>query len=247
MSEAVSQLLAAPWLLAGALMIVFFAAIVQIVLGMGFGLTAAPLLALLDPALVPAPILALGVFTAGWGAWRERDGIRWPEVGLGTVGRFVGVLAGTAVLALVSDTDTFLLVFGLMIGLAVALSASGLKLPFNRLSLLAMCWISGLMGTITSVGAPPLALIYQHRQVGHARPTMSAFFSLGCLLSLAGLFASGWAGAEQLLLAAMLAPAMLAGLFAAGRLRGRFDARFRPLLLAISGTAAVMLVLRGLA
>lgn len=246
MPEAGSLLAASPWVIAGALVVVFFAAIVQIGLGMGFGLTAAPLLALLDPALVPAPMLVLGFVTASWGAWRERGGIVWREVGLGSVGRIAGVAGGALVLAVLVDHKTFLLIFGGLIALAVILSASGWRLAFTARSLLAMSTVSGLMGTITSVGAPPMALIYQHRGVAHARPTMSAFFALGCLLSLGGLFASGWAGPRDLVLALALAPAMLAGLVAAGLMRGRFDTRFRPALLVISGSAAVMLILRGL-
>ncbi len=103
------------------------------------------------------------------------------------------------------------------------------------------------MATITSVGAPPLALIYQDRPPGEARPTLSAFFALGCLLALAGLAVSGHAGLRDVALAALMLPPMLAGIAIARRLRGRFDRRYRPALLAMAGMAAVLLVLRGIA
>ncbi|MGI9401798.1 MAG: TSUP family transporter, partial [Rhizobiaceae bacterium] len=87
------------WLIAAIFLVVFLAAIVQAGLGMGFGLLAAPLLALVNPELVPAPSLILGFLTAAWGAWRERGGIVWNEVGIGVIGRAAGVGIATFVLA----------------------------------------------------------------------------------------------------------------------------------------------------
>ncbi|MGF0540200.1 TSUP family transporter [Agrobacterium sp. ES01] len=239
------DLLSSPLLLAAVFAIVVAAAIVQAGLGMGFGLTAAPLLALIDPQLVPAPTLFLGMITAVWGAWRERDAIVWSEVGLGVTGRLCGVFAATFVLAALPNRDTFTLLFGLMIAAAVLLSVIGWKLVFNRTTLLAMSVISGLLGTITSVGAPPLALIYQDRSPAQARPTLSAFFAIGCILSLGGLYVSGWAGLHDLMLAALMLPPMLLGTFIARQFGARFDKRFRPALLAVSAAAALILILRG--
>jgi uncharacterized membrane protein YfcA len=242
----VAHLLGLPWLLAAVLVIVFLAAIVQINLGMGFGLTAAPLLALLDPALVPVPTVMLGLCTASWGAWRERDGIAWAEVLLGAPGRVAGVAAGTGLLALITGPRAFMLAFGMLIGLAVILSVAGWRMPFTRGRLLAMSALSGLMGTLTSVGAPPMALLYQTRPVDTARPTMAAFFAVGCAFSLAGLALAGWARPSHVLLAAIMAPALLAGILAANVVGRVVDRRFRPALLAISGLAAAILIARGL-
>jgi uncharacterized protein len=244
---ALSHFSASPWLIIPILAIVFAAAVVQVELGMGFGLTAAPLLALIDPALIPASTLFLGLATASWGAWSERDAIRWREVLTGVTGRLAGVAAATLILANLADRSTIMLVFGLMIGLAVLLSIAGWKLAFSHRSLAAMATLSGVMGTITSVGAPPLAIVYQHRPAKEARPTLAAFFALGCAISLCGLYLAGWAGPGDLGLALLMAPAMLGGLAFARRLRGRFDERYRPALPTISGVAALILIFRGLA
>jgi uncharacterized membrane protein YfcA len=134
-----------------------------------------------------------------------------------------------------------------MVGLAVAMSVFGRRIAFTRPNLVGMSALSGLMATITSVGAPPLALIYQDRPAGEARPTLAAFFALGCLFALAGLTATGHAGLRDVALAALMLPPMLAGLWVARRLRGRFDRRYRPALLAVAGVAAVLLIVRGVA
>ena len=240
------SMLGSPGLIALVFVIVYFAAIVQVGLGMGFGLTAAPLLALINPELVPAPTLVLGMLTAGWGAWRERKAIIWNEVATGVFGRIAGVAIGAVILASMTDRKTFMLVFGLMIGLAVILSVGGWKFPFTRVNLVGVSTLSGLMGTITSVGAPPMALIYQHRPPATARPTLGAFFALGCLLSLIGLAIASRFGWHDLALAGWMLPPLFAGIITARFLGGRFDRRYRPALLAISGTAALILIVRGL-
>jgi len=237
--------LAAPWLAIVGLIIVA-AAIVQLGLGMGFGLTAAPLLALIDPELVPGPTLVLGMLSATWGALVERDAIRWSEVGIGTIGRTAGAAAAAGVLSVLADPRSFTLVFGLMVALAVAMSAVGRRIAFTLPRLVGMSALSGLMATITSVGAPPLALIYQDRPAGEARPTLAAFFAIGCVIAFASLWLSGHAGPRDVALAGLMLPPMLAGIVVARSLRGRFDRRYRPALLGVSGLAAVLLIARGL-
>lgn len=232
--------------LAAVFAIVTAAAVVQAGLGMGFGIMAAPLLALVAPQFVPVPCIWMGLFTAAWTALAERQGIVWPEVGLGALGRLAGVAAGVGLIAALADAVSFSLIFGLMVGAAVLITLLGRPLPFTRPNMMAMAAVSGVMGTITSVGAPPMALVYQGRSPRAARPTLAGFFTVGCALSLGGLHLAGFAGGQDLLLALLMLPPMLLGLWIAGRTQARFDSRFRPFLLAISGGAAVLLIARGL-
>jgi uncharacterized membrane protein YfcA len=241
----VSALPEAP-VLAAVFVIVAAAAVVQAGLGMGFGIIAAPLLALVAPQFVPVPCIWMGFFTAAWTAAADRAGIVWAEVGLGALGRTAGVAAGVGLMALLADAVSFSLVFGLLVGAAVLISVLGRPMRFSRPAMMAMAALSGVMGTITSVGAPPMALVYQGRSPGAARPTLAGFFAVGCLISLAGLALAGFAGFGDLALALVMLPPMLLGLWIARRLQGRFDSRFRPFLLAISGGAAVLLIARGL-
>lgn len=227
--------------------IVVLGSIVQMVLGLGFGLTVAPLLAVIDPVLVPAPTLFLGMITAAWGAVAERHGIVWREAGIATVSRAFGVLVGVVILARLTTEAGFELVFGLLVLTAVILTAGGWTLAFNTVSLSCMGVVSGLMGTITSVGAPPLALIYRGRNPSRARPTLAAFFSFGCGASLIGLYAIGAAGWRDAALAAIMVPPMLAGIALSRLLRARADAGYRGILLLMAGGAGVVLILRGLA
>lgn len=246
MQEAIAHIAASPATAFAVILVAMAASVVQFGLGMGFGLTAAPLLALIDPVLVPVSTLYLGLATTSWGAWAERDKVVWHEVWTGSIGRIFGASLAAFVLTQIPDRQWFSLVFGLLVGLAVLLSVSGWRMPFSRTNLIAMSGISGLMATITSVGAPPLAIIYQDRPAAVARPTLAAFFAVGCTMSLAILHLTGWATWRDFALVLVMVPGVLAGYAIARRIGGRFDKRYRPLLLTVSGLAAAILIVRGL-
>ena len=246
MDALMAHVSAAPDVIPAIIVISFFASIVQFGLGMGFGLMAAPLLALLDPELVPAPVLFLGLLTATLGALREREGIVWREVRTGAFGRLVGGGVSVVLLSLIATPQTFALIFGLCIGLAVLMSFIGRRITFTRGRLLSMSVLSGTMATITSVGAPPLALIYQDRPPDIARPTLAAFFAVGCAISLGALYASGWATIRDFHMALLMVPGVIGGAIVARFTGSRFDRRYRLLLLGVAGVAAVMLIARGL-
>jgi len=227
-------------------LIVAAGSIIQAGLGMGFGLAAAPVLALLDPALVPAAALYLGTATAIMGSMSERGTIVWRDVGIGMLGRTSGILAGLGLLVfLVSDRSVFQLVFGMIIAVALVFSVLGWNLKLNSTNLISMGVVSGFMGVITSVGAPPLALIYQSQDPERARPTLATFFAFGGCMSLTGLYATGLAGLDDLWMALFMAPAAIFGTWLGRRLRGRFSGRYRPLLLGAAAVAALLLIVRG--
>lgn len=112
---------------------------------------------LIDAALLPAAALCLGTAASIFGAMLERSNIACNEVGFGMKGRMTGIPAGTAVLLKITDRGVFSLVFGRLIPIAVALSAIGWNMRLKASNLVGMGVISGFMGVITSVGAPPLS------------------------------------------------------------------------------------------
>jgi hypothetical protein len=108
--------------------------------------------------------------------------------------------------------------------------------------------VSGAMGTATSIGGPPLALLYQHHEGPVLRATLAATFALGTALSVVGLALAGAIEGWHVWLAAALMPGTLAGVAASNRLVGRVDgAWLRPAVLAFASIAAALAVARGLA
>ncbi len=234
------------WIAAVVLIIVFSGSVVQAGLGMGFGLVVGPLLALIDPVLVPVPALFIGSTTAIMGSLSESKNIAWSEVGVGMMGRMSGIIVGSFLLVSLTSKSTFLLVFGIIILSAVILSIAGWRLAFTVKNLFAMGTISGFTGVITSVGAPPLALIYQDRPAEQTRATLSTFFAIGGVASLVVLYSIGWARIDHFYLALFMAPAAALGTWYGQKIRGRFVSRYRGFLLAIAAVASLSLIIKGL-
>ncbi|MGF1626491.1 MAG: TSUP family transporter [Alphaproteobacteria bacterium] len=226
--------------------VILVAAVVQGAAGLGFGVVAAPVMAIIDPVLVPGPLLVLALFLSLLVAWRERTAIRYGELAAALAGRIpASFLAGLTVGLL--PTEHFLLVFSLMILAAVALSLSGWRLAATRGNLIAAGAVSGYMGTITSVGAPPMGIIYQHVPGPHMRATMAAFFVVGAFISLVALAAFDAFGWKDLLLSLKLVPAMVIGFAISGFMVRIVDKGYaRTAVLAVCTASAGVLLVKAL-
>jgi uncharacterized membrane protein YfcA len=104
---------------------------------------------------------------------------------------------------------------------------------------------SGIMGTATSIGGPPMALVWQGHDGPRMRGTMSAFFMVGSTISIGMLWIAGAVTAEMLVLALWMVPAVVAG-YAASRFVNRFlnAARLRSLALGASALGSVLLIVQ---
>ena len=223
---------------------VMVAAALQGVGGVGFAMVLAPVAALWWPDLVPGPLLALGCVLSALTALRERAAIEWPVVGAALAGRVAGsALAGVA-LALLS-TAALSVAFAVSILVGVALSIAGWRIAPTRSALAVAGVASGLMGTITSAGAPPFAIVMQHASPARVRANLGVVLGVGAAVSLVVLALAGRFGLPQLALGVALAPFMVAGFAGSGLLRERLPrAAVRWLLLGLSAAGAVVVLVR---
>jgi hypothetical protein len=160
------------------------------------------------------------------------------------------LLVGTAAAVLLVknlSAEGMGLMFGTLVLAAVALSAAGWHpLPRAR-NLLLAAGATGFMGTATSVGGPPMALVYQSESGVRLRGTLSAVFLTGGLLSLAGLALAGRFGPAELAAGLGLLPGVVAGFLLSGPLATYLDGRWlRPAVLAVSAAAALAVLARSL-
>jgi hypothetical protein len=243
------QLLAeiGPTGLAAAAAIVFLGALIQGSIGLGFGLFASPLLALIEPRLIPALVLTLGTAVAILPAWRGRRNIVVRELAITLFGRVIGATAAGAALAmLVLDTRKLSLAFGIVVLLAVILSLTRLRVALTDVSLFIASIASGLMGTFTGIGAPPIGIVYQREAPAKIRATLNAFFGLGAGISFVVLTAYGVLGTGHFVVAAAVSPALLAGVIVASFVRSPPGRAIQTAILAICTISSVVLILRGL-
>lgn len=230
-----------------ALAIVSAAASLQASIGFGLALVSAPLLALLDRAYVPGPLLGVG-FSLGLAmAWRERGSIDFGGLRAALAGRLLGVLPAGWALSLATPR-VFDLLFSVLVLVAVALSLVHRRVAPTPRAVFGASVLSGLMGTITSIGGPPLALVYQNARGPVLRSTLALLFVMGSAISLTTLVAIGRFGRVELLLTATLVPGVVGGVAISGPLIGRIDGRAtRPLVLLLSAASALAVLWRALA
>lgn len=228
-------------------LVIVAAAVAQSALGVGFGVVAAPVLAVIDPSLVPGTVMVLGAVTALIVALRDRARFHFGDLGFALAGRIPFSLLG-GLTASVLPERLFLLVFAGLILAAVALSLSGLRIAPTRRNLFLAGCASGFMGTVTSVGTPPLAIVYQHAPGAEVRANLSAFFAVGGIISILSLAAFGAFGWRDLALSLTLAPAMLLGYLLSPLLQRHTDRGWmRPAMLTLCVGAAALLLAKGAA
>lgn len=224
----------------------FVGATLQGAVGFGMGLLAAPILILLDPRFVPAPLLVCTLVLTLLMAYRERRAIDLRGIKWAVAGRVAGTAAAGGILAYVA-ADTLVLVFGFFVLAAVAMSVSGLRFAPTDRALVTAGVLSGLLGTVAAVGGPPLALLYQDAPGARIRSTISGFFVIGTIVSLAALWLVGRFGAGDLRLALVTLPGMLAGLALSRRLAPCVDRGYtRPAVLAVVALTGLAIVVRQL-
>lgn len=212
--------------------------------GFGMGILGTPILMLIDPRLVPGPVLASTMVFTLMVTVRERRGIDLHGLGWALAGRVAGTAPAAAVLAVLPRNELSR-VFGLMVLLAVAISVSGVRVRPRPATLLAGGVLSGLLGTVAAVGGPPIALLYQHASGARFRGTLSSLFLVGTMISIAALVPAGRFGGAELRLTLFLLPGALFGFVVSRRLASRLDRGYtRPAVLAVAALAGLIVVVR---
>lgn len=219
-------------------------AFLQGVGGVGFTMFVAPIALMVFPELVPGPLLTLGGLVTFLTAVREQRHIMWPATKLAIVGRILGTAVAIFILSYLSLI--FLnIVFAIMILIAVVLSVSGLKITPSKTNLGIAGMFSGLMGTLTSVGAPPLAIALQHSSPANIRATIGSILALGSMVSIIGLALANKYGVVELTLTVLLIPFTFFGFWLSNHVRSFVSGPvLRKVLLLFCTLSALSLILR---
>jgi uncharacterized membrane protein YfcA len=214
--------------------------------GIGLAVVAAPILLLVNPAFVPAPMVLAAMLLVILMAVREWRDVIVEDIGLAVLGRTVGTVpAAYAISAF--PRSAYELLFAALVLVAAFLSALGWHIRATRWNVLLACVVSGFMSTVSSVGGPPMALLYQNEAGPRIRATISAVFTIGGAITLAGLWWAGRFNATELLLGIFLMPGVVFGFAISGYTTAVVDrAHIKPAVLAISAFSAVLVMLRAL-
>ncbi|WP_298590841.1 sulfite exporter TauE/SafE family protein [uncultured Kocuria sp.] len=190
--------------------VVVAAACLQGAIGFGLGMLAAPAIALVDPSLLPGSIVLLAAGVTVLGVLRDRTTIDLSGAGWALIGRVPGTVIGAALVALLPARGLAMILAATVLA-GVLLSVCGWRPTPRPVTVAVAGAASGALGTATAIGGPPMALVWHGSTTAQLRGTMSAFFLVGALMSLAGLAAVGALDQRILHFAAILTPAMILG------------------------------------
>jgi uncharacterized protein len=229
-----------------AIIIVAVGTSIQAAIGFGLAMIAAPLLILVNRALVPGPLIAAALVLVLWMAYRERDAIDLSTFKMALFGRCLGTPPAAWLLGTMSAAS-FDLIFGGLVLLAVGISLIHGNIKPTPWAVFFATIASGFMSTISSIGGPPVALVYQNSKGPELRANLSVLFILGCTISLIALTVIGRFGLVDLRYAGILVIGVILGVAMSGPVKRHVDRkRARPYLLGLCFISAGLVIGRAL-
>ncbi|HET6733632.1 sulfite exporter TauE/SafE family protein [Mycobacterium sp.] len=225
---------------------IILASCMQASIGFGMGMLAAPIVAIVDPSLIPGTLIMLATLLTIFVVIREHEEIDLSGTGWALVGRVPGTIAGALLLAALPERALAIVLAGVVL-VGVALTSTGwIPVPHRRNLILAGA-TSGVLGTATSIGGPPMALVWQNTTGARLRGTMSGFFLVGSLMSIAVLTLTGAVDGRTVSSFAVLMPAVVIGYGLSRLVNHLLDRqRQRWIAIAISAVGAIVLIIRQL-
>ena len=225
-------------------LVLFCGATVQGSVGFGLGLVAAPILMLIQPQLLPGPLIVVGLVLTvvmavrGW-RFVEHVVIMWLLVGF-----LPGLWLGREVLQILSARQTDFL-FGFLVLLAVGLSVVGWNPQRKPQVLIPAGLLSAILSMTTTVGGPPAALALQNMSGQRFRSTLALFFALSCVLTLLFLSSIQLFGPRTLLQGVGLMPPVILGLWVSGKVSRWLDqGKTRTAVLMVAVLSGMGVILR---
>lgn len=228
------------WIIA--CIVIVFSSLVQTAVGFGLAIIAVPILVLIDPAMVPAPIVIIAFFQLWLNLYAHRQHVNWKSL----IWAFIGRVPGTviAVVALRYTGEAGLQWFiGLAVLMAVVISLSKWTPTLNKRNHFFAGMASGFTGTTSAIGGPPIALLYQYQKGDLVRANLSAYFIVGSVMSVVGMAAGGVLTTQSWLYAgAFLLPTFI-GAWLGLRLKHLLKPSFmRPAMLILCGCCAAVVL-----
>lgn len=216
--------------------------ITQGTIGFGLGTIATPIIALIRPELVPTLILLLALCISSYTLSRTFRETSWRVVGISSLARIPGSLVGAWAIASLSPNGLSIFI-GCAVLFAMTLSSLGWSPRPTTLNTLIAGVASGILGTSTSIGGPPMALIMKRFDPDRTRGTLAGTFVLGTLVSLIILAFSGQISSTQMGAAAVYLPLVIVGLIAANHLNQFIDRNLlNRIVIIVAISAALMLI-----
>tara|TARA_B100000929_G_C15396839_1_gene383156 strand:- start:77 stop:823 length:747 start_codon:yes stop_codon:yes gene_type:complete len=226
------------------LFVIFVGATAQSSIGIGFGIPGC-IIILTDPSMIPISIVLMGTFLAFSNAFLNLKDIFVKDLLYALSGRVIGTLLSVPLITLTIGTNSFLIIFAILLLITIPLSALKWNLKANKKNIALAGTCSGFMGTLTGIGGPPMGIVYQNSERKNVVATLNMFFGLGALFSVIVLAKINLLNTTIAIKCLFLAPGLVAGIIF-GRLesvKNFVKAKFKFLILAVCVISSLLVLL----
>ena len=224
--------------------LIIFGAIAQSAIGLGFGIPAC-FLVLLEPSMVPSCIILMGTFLAFSNALLSLKDIIKVDLIYAYFGRLIGSFMAMPLIFLTLGTNNYLIIFGILLLVATYMSIKKWNIVANKKNITIAGTISGLMGTLTGIGGPPMALVYQNSSARKVVATLNMFFGVGALFSVILFVYYDLINLPEVMKSIYLSPALIIGTYIGRRkmVKKFVDKNLKNLIIAVCFVSAFVIIL----
>ncbi len=226
--------------------VTFLGALLQGTIGFGYAVLSVPILALLDPRLVPVPQMISALPLTLYAAWRERTHTDLRQTVWILLGRIPGVVLGMGLLLIATQQMLDVFIASVVL-LGVGILSTPIRLRRSPLVDLAIGTFSTMTGYVSAIGGPPVALLLRDARGPELRSTLGAVFAVGVVITLSVRAVSHQMSRLDLRLGALLVPIVVLAMLLSRRLHPWVEGKLLSrAVLATSALAAIGLLLRAL-
>ena len=226
------------------LFLIILGAITQSAIGIGFGIPAG-ILVLLEPSMVPSCIILMGSFLALSNAMLSYEDIIKADLIYSYTGRVIGSILAMPLIFLTLGTDYYLIIFGVLLLIATYLSAKKWNIVATKKNITIAGTASGIMGTLTGIGGPPMAIVYQNSSAPKVVATLNMFFGIGALFSVLLFVYFDLINLPEVMKSIYLAPGLVIGTYIGRRgiVRKFVNRNLKNLIIAVCFISALVIIL----
>lgn len=207
---------------AGAMAIVFAAAVLRGLTGFGFALAAVPMLGILMPPAQAVP-LSMCIVAAGgvFGARRAMTACHWPSILRIALAAAAGTPAGAFLLKHISPEAARIAIAFFTLAAVIGVARAGAAdAPFGAARAFVYGLVAGLFNGLASMPGPPVVAYFMSSSLSREaiRASMLIVFQITVFAGLASAIAFGLVTRDTLFLAAISLPGFWIGNWAGARL-----------------------------
>lgn len=234
-----------------ALAILFSGAFLQGLTGFGYSLFSLPLLALLMPVGSAVPMLCLTSIFLNLSVFlKARKSVDLKRILPLLVSGVIALPAGIWLLK-TADESALKIIIGVIVTLSSVIYLSGFRVKVKRekLAMIPVGFLSGLLNGATTFSGPPVILFFANQKVAkhQFRASLAAYFLLLNIAAVPAFIAGGLLTGEAALNTLYLFPAVVLGVLLGIRMAGVVsEDRFRFIALIALGVLGIFSVVSGL-